>query len=755
MKRVLSLVAAAVAGTSIAWSSAPAPAPPAPLTSIHAIRSLTDAQADQGLPVAFEGTVTFFRGYQNSLFIQDGSDSIYVWVTTNGKLVPGDRVLVKGKTKPSFRTVVLSDDITLLSHGGLPKAVSATFDELIRGERDSMLVTVRATVRAADLVMPSAAPVHSTMLRMLMAGGNIDAYVDSDDASALNDLIGAEVEVTAVAGAIFDGKMQQTGVVLRVSRLADIKVMKHAATSPWSIPVTPMDKVMRAYHVENLTSRVRVHGTITYYEPGSAVVLQSGAKSLWIKTQRSEPLHIGDLADATGFPSADDGFLTLVGSEIQDSQTKAPIAQLPLPWKELASSRHIFDLVSTEGELVMEAREGSQDEYILASDGHLFSAIFRHAASPGSSPLAPMKRILAGSKIRVSGICVPVDANATNRSIPFNILLRSADDVEVLSKPSPLTVRNLGTLVVLLLMAMLAFGARAWLADRTMRTRLAELGYLGQRRSEILEDINKSKPLSETLERITELASASLKGAPCWCQITDGVRLGNRPSHSGILGMRIVEHAIAAHSGSALGSIFAAFDVRTTPQIDEDRALATAAELATLAIETSRLHTDLVHRSEFDMLTEIENRFSFEKHLDDLFDEARGTSGVFGIIYIDLNDFKKVNDLYGHHFGDVYLQNVAARMKHQLRPGDLLARLGGDEFGVLLPAVRGQVDVEEITLRLERCFDAPFVMGSHTWRGSASFGTALYPEDADTKESLLRCADAAMYVAKHGRRQLS
>jgi diguanylate cyclase (GGDEF)-like protein len=309
-------------------------------------------------------------------------------------------------------------------------------------------------------------------------------------------------------------------------------------------------------------------------------------------------------------------------------------------------------------------------------------------------------------------------------------------------------------LSVLLLLAMLVFGARALFVDRKMRSRLAELGYLGQRRSEILEDINKSKPLSETLERITELASASLKGAPCWCQITGGGRLGNRPTHSGTSGLRIAEHAIAAHSGPALGSIFAAFDARTSSQSDEDKALATAAELATLAIETSRLHSDLVHRSEFDMLTEIENRFSFEKHVDELFEEARGTPGVFGIIYIDLNDFKKVNDLHGHQFGDVYLQNVAARMKHQLRPGDLLARLGGDEFGVLLPAVRGRVDVEEIASRLENCFAEPYVMGSHTWRGSASFGTALYPEDADTKDGLLSSADAAMYVAKHGRRLL-
>ena len=104
------------------------------------------------------------------------------------------------------------------------------------------------------------------------------------------------------------------------------------------------------------------------------------------------------------------------------------------------------------------------------------------------------------------------------------------------------------------------------------------------------------------------------------------------------------EHAIAARSGPALGSIFAAFDARTAPRPEEDKALAAAAELATLAIETARLYSDLVHRSEFDMLTDIKNRFSFEKHLDCLLDEAYGSGSIFGLIYIDLDEFKQVND---------------------------------------------------------------------------------------------------------------
>jgi diguanylate cyclase (GGDEF)-like protein len=101
--------------------------------------------------------------------------------------------------------------------------------------------------------------------------------------------------------------------------------------------------------------------------------------------------------------------------------------------------------------------------------------------------------------------------------------------------------------------------------------------------------------------------------------------------------------------------------------------------------------------------------------------------------------------------GDFYLQEVAQRMKRQLRPGDTLARLGGDEFAVLVPIVHSRDEVEEIAARLELCFHEPFVKDECVIHGSASVGIALYPEDAETVETLLSAADASMYVAKYTR----
>ena len=114
------------------------------------------------------------------------------------KLVPGDRILVRGTMHESFRPYVESKDIILLSHGTLPKPVRASFDQMIRAETDCKLVTSRAIIRSANIVPNSISLVPAIYLQMLVDGSQVDADVDSDDENVLKDLLDAEVEITGV-----------------------------------------------------------------------------------------------------------------------------------------------------------------------------------------------------------------------------------------------------------------------------------------------------------------------------------------------------------------------------------------------------------------------------------------------------------------------------------------------------------------------------------------------------------------------------
>lgn len=336
---------------------------------------------------------------------------------------------------------------------------------------------------------------------------------------------------------------------------------------------------------------------------------------------------------------------------------------------------------------------------------------------------------------------------APARRVRFGLLLSRGDT----TMGAPPAWLDSPRLVELVLLAIFCAGVWMLMGERKVRRQIASLAYAESRRSKILEDINNSRPLAEILERVTELVSARLNGAACWCEVANGARLGNPPPRLDTNALRVVEKAIPARSGPALGTLYVAFDANAGPQRDEADALAMAAGLATLAIETERLYSDLVHRSEFDQLTDIQNRFSFERRLAEAIQTARQSAGIFGLLYIDLNDFKQVNDLYGHRAGDLYLKEAAKRMTRQLRPGDCLARLGGDEFAVLLPDVHSREAVEEIALRLEACFEEPYQGEGHLVRGSASIGIAMYPEDAMTNDGLLSAADSAMYLDKERR----
>ena len=136
----------------LAGASAARAAGPAPLTSLHSVRALSNAEATQELPVAFQATVTYYRSYERNLFVQDGTDAIFVFAPETLKVAAGDRVLIEGSTRPSFRPMTIPTKITRLGQGTMPLPLPSRFEELATAAHDCQLVSVRGVVESADMI---------------------------------------------------------------------------------------------------------------------------------------------------------------------------------------------------------------------------------------------------------------------------------------------------------------------------------------------------------------------------------------------------------------------------------------------------------------------------------------------------------------------------------------------------------------------------------------------------------------------------
>lgn len=719
-----------------------------PLRSLQAIHVLSNAEAEEALPVDFEATVTYYRPGNVDMFVQDGDSAIYVETTEHETVRTGDRVRVEGVTRASFRPEIKASQLTYLHRGTLPTPVRASFRQLIRAELDCRRVTVRAIVQGAHTVTDSGQ--KSTYLQLRMDGGSVDAEVFGSVSTSLSSLLDAEVEVTGAVAGKFDTKMQMAGVLIQVPSLDDLHVVKRAGRPSASLPLTRMDEILHAMDVQDRTQRVRVEGSVTYYHPGRAVVIQDGKKSLWVRTEDEEPLEVGEWVSASGFPDVQNGSVVLTSAEIVPSGKLAPVAPYQGTAEDLMHGSHATDLISVQGRVLMAIREARQDEYVLISGAHLFSAVYRHPERGLDVSLPEMRQVAVGTIVRVTGICMMDRADFFQGPVSFEVMLRTPDDVTELERPTLLNVRNLVRVVLVLLLILLTLGIRAWVTERKLRNRATQLVKVEKMRSEILGRINRVHPLSEVMEQITQLVLLALPACECWCSMENGDLIGKRAGESAT--RRLVENVISSRSGAPYGLLWAAFAGGSKPSANEAGVLSTAAELATIAMETSRIHSDLVMRSEFDLLTGVHNRFALEKRLYAAMENRTQGEEVKAVIYLDLDDFKGVNDTYGHHIGDLYLREIALRLKSQVRPMDLLARLGGDEFAVVVSGARSREDVEEIANRLKSCFDRRFVMEGCELHGSASFGIAYCPDDGMTKEELLMAADRAMYARKRARR---
>ncbi len=182
--------------------------------------------------------------------------------------------------------------------------------------------------------------------------------------------------------------------------------------------------------------------------------------------------------------------------------------------------------------------------------------------------------------------------------------------------------------------------------------------------------------------------------------------------------------------------------------------------------ELQRAEERIRHLAFIDGLTQLPNRELFKDRLNEALKLAKRYARRVGLLFLDLDNFKRINDTLGHNVGDLLLQATAERLKQSLRDsdtisrawtdekGETIARLGGDEFTVLLPEVRRSEDVAMVAEHIQANLAQPLLLAGHEVLVTPSIGIAVYPEDGEDAGVLLRNADMAMYLAKRQGRNL-
>jgi diguanylate cyclase (GGDEF)-like protein len=149
-----------------------------------------------------------------------------------------------------------------------------------------------------------------------------------------------------------------------------------------------------------------------------------------------------------------------------------------------------------------------------------------------------------------------------------------------------------------------------------------------------------------------------------------------------------------------------------------------------------------------DPLTGLPNRRRFKEHLHQEILYAKRTGKMMALLYMDIDEFKNINDTMGHDVGDAFLQAFAHRISRCLREVDFFSRRGGDEFTIILPLMDSIQSVELVAKRIFKCMEEPYQLDGKRFRSSVSMGIAIYPTDGEDSDVLLRKVDIALYHVK-------
>ena len=782
------------------------PAPGSTLTTALQVHHLPPAAAQRAYPVRLRAVVTYFDAANHLLFVQDRSDGIFVEVTGHEKVSmrAGDDVEVAGVTIADFAPDVANAWIDVLGHSGLPAPETASFESASLGREDCRWIEV------GGIVQHVAQGKGDTVLTLAWGKDTYKAHVLAS-AGSLAHLVDAEVKLRGVCGALFNGKLQMLGIQMYVPGAECIRVLRAASPDPFSMPATPVTDLLRFSRVPDRGHRVRLRGTVTYASLSGPTWIRDSTGGVMIQDHDAVALAAGDLVDVVGFPEIAGFGPALRGARVRRLQSGAPPAPLRVTAQEATKRDLDGELVQIEGTLVDQLQLPAEQILAVASGEIIFNANLpvRGAAQPLPSGTRLRLTGICSVETQPSYDLIPPRTYRLLLRSPADVVILGRPPWLTADRVLPILAGAALLLIAALAWAALlrkrvraqTFALRAQTvqlqaAHQTTRDALGkacEAEALELDSNRILELIARDQPVDLIVDHIAEAVALHCEGAVC--AILLGAQHGPRVcavpalpagwlEALGRIDLRTVsfspefgspeqfsaDPAWADFIDSQPSARFRAFcsapievDAATAGVIaaffrNEKRAanapspqLGPWCNVAALALERRRLHDQLSYRAQHDGLTGLPNRALLYEKLEAEIVRASRAGGLLGVLYMDLDGFKQINDAHGHAAGDVVLQEAAKRLIDGVRRGDTVARIGGDEFVVLLPLLGSREDAAQIADKIAAALREPIYSNHQRLSVTACVGIAIWPLDGDRPDPLVRFADAQMYGEKRRR----
>jgi signal transduction histidine kinase len=439
------------------------------LTTVAAIRGLTVEQTQQKLPVHLRGVVTFFDETLFSRFIQDDTAGIYLQFPANvgpPNLLPGQVVEVTGAASPGeYAPVVVVQNLAVVGEQPLPAAKPVTYQQLASGVEDSQFVEISGTVRSVRALENS--PYHQ--IEITTGGGRLLIFARALPVQRAEELLDSTVRVRGVCSTQFNHQRQLFAIRLMVPRPDDLQIEIPATKDPFAIDARPISSLLQFAPQSTYGHRVKVIGTVIYFDPGAGMFLQDGDHGVEVQTKQHDSLQLGDKVEAIGYVSQGDYTPVIQDAVYRKVSSNQPPPAAKIDPDEALTGNHDCQLIRVSARLVDRTAHGSEQYLVLQESNLIFQASLKHPSGPDD--FAFLKN---GSRVSIVGVCriQPGEWQAGDnwRAKSFSVQLRSPSDVVLLQAPPWWTLKKV--LWIAGALGFITLAAFVWVA--VLRRRVAE-----------------------------------------------------------------------------------------------------------------------------------------------------------------------------------------------------------------------------------------------------------------------------------------